>query len=206
MWNTGKYQDGKSMHDSWFEKDKLKNRQLQFRLYEAPADAFNGKLATSSKTVKYACMVINNYNGPNDGLGNYKTQTTITSLGEDIQFLQCDDMSECTTQGLSKTLVASHRGIVTHSDGFCVGPIDEKTGISIKVKGVQLLEGINFLGGDGTENEFGFQEGSGIGMTGKVDTNGLVADGDVPEIFIKPGGILKEYTSEVKAMPTSGGP
>lgn len=69
-----------------------------------------------------------------------------------FSFLQCDDMSECTTKGLSKTLVASHQGIVTDSDGFCVGIFDKKTGFSIKVKAVPLLEGINILSGDGSED------------------------------------------------------
>lgn len=185
-----RYQKGKSMHDQWPDKDELKNRQFQVRLYEAPSSAFPGKLSTD--TVKYVCMILNDYKKPNDGLKNYKSTTTITSLGSPIQFLQCDDMKECKTKTAGMELQEIHNGVVTHSDGWCAGPIDNETGVSIKVTNIERMEGVNFLGADGTTNEFAFQDND-IGLTGKTDGDGLMTGGGLPEILIKPGGILKAY-------------
>lgn len=184
---------GKSMHDAWPAKDMLKNRQLNFRLYEAPEADFEGDLGdlgTGTGKVRYACMIINNYGGPNDGLSNYQASTTITSLGKDIRFLGCDDLNECqNTKVPASALRAKHHGIVTHSDGWCAGPIDNETGIAIKVTGIENLEGFNFLGGDGDVDEYGFRDND-IELKGTVDKNGLVTGGELPEIVIKPGGIL----------------
>lgn len=78
--------------------------------------------------------------------------------------------------------------MVTHSDGFCVGDLVPGEEVSIKVDGVQKIEGINFLGSDGDVDQYFFKGGDG-GLTGAVDDNGLVTNGVVPEIIINPGGI-----------------
>lgn len=57
------------------------------------------------------------------------------------------------------------------------------------MSGIENIEGINFLGSDGDTTEYFFGEG---GLTGTVDENGLVHGGALPEIIIKPAGILVE--------------
>lgn len=80
--------------------------------------------------------------------------------------------------------------MVTHSDGWCVGPLRYNgNAISIAFESVQNFEGINFLGSDSEATEFLFADPE-TGMSGSVDSTGLVQqDGTVPEIIIKPYGI-----------------
>lgn len=124
-------------------------------------------------------------------------KSTIKSLsGEKLSWLQCDDWSgarnrgECKTPYSGTSLTASHYGLVTHSDGWCVGPLRYNgNAISIAFESVQNFEGINFLGSDSEATEFLFADPE-SGMSGPVDATGLVQqDGTVPEIIIKPYGI-----------------
>lgn len=57
---------------------------------------------------------------------------------------------------------------------------------------MQNIKGINFLGSDGVVDEYMFATRD-AGLAGSVDSNGLVANGVVPEIIIKPAGILAQY-------------
>lgn len=56
-----KYKSGKTMYDSWVDKDLLKNRQFNVRLYQSPNSAFDSKLRSGADTVKYVCMITNDY-------------------------------------------------------------------------------------------------------------------------------------------------
>lgn len=90
-------------------------------------------------------------------------------------------------------LNANFYGLITHSDGFCVGPLTmDGNAISIKTTNVQKIEGINFLGSDAKATQYSFAGGEG-GLTGSVDGNGLVSNGALPEIIINPAGILANF-------------
>lgn len=134
--------------------------------------------------------------GNNDGLGNYKIKTTVSSPeNEKLSWLQCDDWSgtrgkgECSAPYSGTNLKDSHRGIVTHSDGWCVGPLqDNGNTISIVFDEIDNFEGINFLDSDGEVGEFMFED-SEHGLSGAIGTNGLATGGAIPEILIRPYGI-----------------
>jgi hypothetical protein len=177
---------GASLHDSWPDKASLKLRQLNIRLYQS-----------EDATEKFVCTIIGSWGGDNDGLGNYKVHSTITGRnGQPLRFMQCDDWSgksgtgECAAPFSGTTLTANHNGMVTHTDGWCAGPLTGNgDSIGIKFDGVENIEGVNFLGGDGEASEFTFID-SNVGLIGEVDNNGLVHGGSVPQIIIKPFGIL----------------
>lgn len=171
---------GKSMHDRWPQPELLRKRQLNLRLYHSP-----------DKSSYMVCMIMNNYGGENDGLKNYYAEFEISALnGQTIGFAACDDMGECKKPRTGTTLSAIHGGVVTHSDGFCVSPLQwNGNAISIKAKNIQNLEGINFQGSDGSMSEYTFYDGAPYGLTGDVSENGLVTNGEIPEIIINPAGI-----------------
>lgn len=178
---------GKSLHGAWPRRDALKARQINMRLYRGDSDP----------TRMLVCAIINTWGVGNDGLGNYAVESTVTGVdGLTLSFEACDDWSaakgagECKAPVSGTKLHARHSGIATLSDGWCVGPLDiNGDAVSVKFSGVQRLEGINFLGSDGEEEEFTFLESGEDGLTGQVDKNGLVQNGVVPEIIIKPSGI-----------------
>jgi hypothetical protein len=175
---------GRAMNNRWPDSASLKPRQLNVRLYKS-----------ASGENRFACTVINTYGIADDGLGNYMVDTTIRSLnGNVLRFVQCDDWTapagpgECNLPLSGPTLTASHRGLPTSTDGWCVSLPDDGSGISIKYTGIMKLNGINFLGSDGARTEYPFQ-GSQDGLTGLVDSDGLVTGGEVPEIIVNPAGI-----------------
>jgi hypothetical protein len=178
---------GAGMHGVWPDKEKLKPRQLNIHLYQGDADPSS----------KFVCAIINAYDIPEDGLGIYGVDSEITSLnGEAIRFMQCDDWSggsqsgECLSNSPGTALTAHHRGLAVFSDGWCVGPLHSNgNAISVKFSKISLMRGINFLGSDGAVTEYSFFGSTVAGLTGDIDSNGLVTNGAVPEIIINLAGI-----------------
>jgi hypothetical protein len=177
--------DGVSMHDTWPDKDSLKQRQLNIRLYQS-----------QDSSTRFVCTIINSWGGENDGLGNYRVTSTITGRNQQtLNFMQCDDWTgstrsgECNAPYSGTELTANHVGMVIHTDGWCVGPLEANGNtIGIKFDGVENMNGLNFLGSDGEASEYSFLDST-VGLTGTVDGNGLVHNGSVPLILIKPSGI-----------------
>ncbi len=141
---------------------------------------------------------INTYGISDDGLGSYGVHSKIrSSSGSALSFLACDDWigqsqpGECAAPLHGAELNAYHYGIISHTDGWCAGPLPMDGGsVTVEFTEIQNLRGINFLGSDGPV-EITFQNGEAAGMSGDVDTNtGLVVGGVIPKITINPSGIL----------------
>lgn len=167
------------MSDKWDHHDTLRYRHITMRLYNSP---------TSGEHM--LCTVYNTYGTMSDGLGPMSVTATIKGeSGQELQFVACDDKNECMKKS-STTLTATHNLIFTHSDGWCVKPVENGIGpVSVKFSDVNGFEGISFQLSDGSEDSYTFFKGEGFGMTGSVDNNGLVTNGNVPDILIDLAGI-----------------
>jgi hypothetical protein len=179
---------GTGVNNKWPSKETLKHRQINVRFYQGDS---------RPDTNKFVCAIINDWEN-DDGLGNYQVDSEIWSLtGDTIQFKQCDDWSpanaeagsgECQGPLSATTLYAHHSGLVTNSDGWCAGPLRSGNVLSIKFSNLEKIEGINFQGSDGAVTEYKFAQ-SIAGLTGTVDSDGLVTRGAIPDIFISMDGI-----------------
>lgn len=172
--------------DSWDHPETLQHRHITIRLYKSPTSGEN-----------MLCAIFNSYGLPNDGLGNYKIKSTVTGLnGQQLRWTFCDDRTEC-RGGPSSTLVTTHKGMFTHSDGWCVKPVESDSGpINVKFSNVNKIEGITFQLSDGSDESYYFYDGGDFGMTGTVDTNGLVTGGAIPDILFDLGGIRVPHPSD----------
>ena len=166
------------MSDKWDNHETLRFRHITMRLYK------------SSVTGEHMlCAIFHTYGLPSDGLGSMSVSSTVKGVdGQMLQWAACDDKREC-SGGPGGELRAQHALSFTHSDGWCVKPLEEDSGaISVKFSDVQGFEGISFQLSDGNEDAYYFMDGT-DGMTGAVDGNALVKDGDVPEILFDLAGI-----------------
>lgn len=170
---SGRY----SMGDRWDHPETLRFRHITLRVYVGEGGEH------------MLCAVFNTYGVPNDGLGRYAVSTTVKGVtGQTMRWVACDDRREC-SGGPGNTLSTNHRGVFTHSDGWCVKPLERESGpVSVKFSKVVGMEGISFQLSDGDEQSYYFETGD-QGMTGVVDDNGLVTDGDIPEILFDLAGI-----------------
>lgn len=164
------------MHDKWDHHETLKYRHVTLRLYK------------SSGGEAFLCGVYNTYGLPNDGLGTMKVKVEVSSVGGgEMKWLACDDKRECGAVGDgNSTLRASHRLLFTHSDGWCVTPVEDEGGVVVRFSDMQGFEGITFQLAEEGEGSYYFADEwhrQSFGLEGEVDANGLVSDGRVPEIM-----------------------
>lgn len=169
-----------NMADKWDHHDTLRYRHVTMRLYKST----NGEM--------FLCGIYNTYGVPNDGLGRMKISVEIRSVGgEELRWVACDDRNECRGGG-SDVLRATHVLAFTHSDGWCVSPVESQEGVTVKFSEMDGFEGISFQLSDGVDEAYYFMdevEGGVVGMTGTVDGNGLVKGGSMGEILFNVGGI-----------------
>lgn len=71
----------------------------------------------------------------------------------------------------------------------CYARHTDGDGISVKFDDVNGFEGVSFQFSDGTDDAYYFRSDADKGMTGTIDTNGLVSNGAVPEIKFNLAGI-----------------
>lgn len=169
-----------TMSDKWDHHETLKYRHVTMRYYKGTIGDV------------MICGIYNTFGLPNDGLGQMRISVEIKSIGgNELQWVACDDRTECEGSPAS-TLKATHKLIFTHSDGWCVKPVDEEDGISVKFSGIEGFEGITFQLSDGVDESYYFdsEASQALGMSGDVDGNGLVRAGEMPEIIFNLNGIL----------------
>lgn len=167
------------MSDLWEHPTSLHFRHIHLRVYKS-----------ESSGEKMICTVYHRYGSANDGLGNMEVTAVIKGVdSQQLQWTACDDSMEC-PGGPARVLTATHRMISTHTDGWCVKALASGR-ISIKYRNVQRFEGITFQLADGPEPSYFFFNGAAVGMSGKVDDDGLVTDGVIPDILVDLSGGIK---------------
>lgn len=167
------------MSDRWDNRKLLRFRHITMRLYRSPSSGEH-----------LLCAVYNTYGHPHDGLGVMSVNVTVKGLdGQALRWVACDDRYECQGEA-SETLCASHKTSFPHSDGWCIAPIEaDGRAVSVKFTNVNRFEGVSFQFSDAEEDEHLFIEGKENGFKGEVDFNGVVTDGEVPEITFNLSGM-----------------
>lgn len=165
------------MHGKWKNANRLTPRHITVRMYE-----------TDGEDNLMLCAIYNTYGIADDGLGSMGVSVRITGIsGQDLEWVSCDDVGEC--KGERGNILTGRHLLVSYlADGWCIKPLEWNGNVvSVKFTDVYGMKGIMMQSTAGREEIFNF--GGRHGVTGSVDTNGLVQGGESPDILFNLQGI-----------------
>ena len=169
------------MHSKWRNPEQLRSRYITVRRYllNNGTDLLCGIHGTYGQGIT------------DDGLGLQNARVTVKGVnGQALEWAACDGAGECGVSSNGNDLEGNFEHDAVFSDGWCIKPLEQNgNAISIVIDQINNMKGIVFQSPGGMEKIYHFAIDSALGLTGTVDSNGLVTNGAHPEILFDLSGI-----------------
>lgn len=168
----------RSMHGRWPDRHLLKRRVITLRVYDKPEWGEE----------KMLCAIYNTYGAGSDSLGPMSVSLNITAMnGGTVGWVACDDDGECRGNAIRKNSLTAHHYLNSAvTDGWCVRGLgfDGKR-VALKFTGVVGFRSLVVQSPGGVEKEFEFGQDN---WTGSVNQDGIVSNGESPDILFNLAG------------------
>lgn len=168
-----------AMHGNWKHSRRLRSRFTTMRMYDS-----------ADLKTRMLCAIFNTFGIESDGLGKMSVRTVISGAsGQTLTWAACDDVGECRGKS-GRILHASHLLASSQSDGWCVKQAEwNGNAISVTFSDVNGMLGVVLQSPAGQDQDYLFSNSAENGMTGTVDSSGLVQGGATPAITFRLSGI-----------------
>lgn len=188
MFNMTTFQDtddtianNPDMHSKWRNPEQLRSRYITIRRYVLN----NGTDLLCGIHGAYGQGVVD------DGLGLQSARVIVKGVNNQaLEWAACDGAGECGLTSDGNDLEGNFEHDAIFSDGWCIKPLEQNgNAISIVIDQINNMKGIVFQSPGGFEKIYHFAIDAAFGLTGTVDSNGLVTNGAHPEIIFDLSGI-----------------